>query len=117
MSLRPTVFVGSSAEGIPVLEAIQVLLERPCEVVPWTVIFPPGEFTLESLDQRMAGFDFAVLVMTADDVVKSRGQKLFAPRDNLLLELGLCMGRLGRRRTFVVSDRTIRMKFLQILLG
>jgi len=49
--------------------------------------------------------EFAVLVLTPDDTVMSRGKKSGIPRDNVLFELELFAGGLGRERTFVVCDR------------
>ncbi len=62
-------------------------------------------------------FDFAVLVLTPDDTVVSRASEHLAPRDNLLFELGLFMGRLGRSRTFVVCENSTRMKLPSDLAG
>ena len=53
----------------------------------------------------MRTFDFATLVLTADDLVTKRGQSGNAPRDNVLFEAGLFMGALGRHRVFLVSCR------------
>ena len=58
---RPTVFVASSSEAIPIVEAIQVLLEDACEIVPWSVLFQPGDFTLEALVERLDDFDFGIM--------------------------------------------------------
>jgi len=114
---RPSVFIGSSVEGLEIVDAILILLEHSCEVVSWTTIFDPGEFTLECLESRLDDFDFAILVMTADDVVESRGSRSSAPRDNLLVELGLFLGRLGRHRTIIVSDRTADLRLPSDLAG
>jgi predicted nucleotide-binding protein len=114
---RPSVFIGSSIEGLRIVDAIVVLLEHECELVPWTTIFHPGGFTLEQLELKVDEFDFAILVMTADDFIESRGSRRPAPRDNLLIELGLFIGRLGRRRTIVVTDRTVEIKLPTDLNG
>jgi hypothetical protein len=58
--------------------------------------------TLETLVEECRNFDFAVFVLSADDFVQRRGQHGNAPRDNVLFELGLFMGQLGRDRTFFV---------------
>jgi hypothetical protein len=50
-------------------------------------------------------FNFAVLVLTADDLLISRGTEQQAARDNVIFELGLFMGGLGRDRTFILYDR------------
>lgn len=114
---RSSVFVGSSVEGLPMVEAIVVNLERTCEVVPWTTLFGPSEYTIEALEANLDGFDFAILVLTADDIVESRGALLNAPRDNVLVELGLFMGKLGRRRTMIITDRSIDLKLPTDLAG
>lgn len=67
---------------------------------------------------RMAGAcDFAILLLTADDTTASRGRRKASPRDNVVFELGLFMGSLGRDRTFVVSPKGVDLKLPTDLLG
>lgn len=104
---RPALFVGSSSEGQRIAEAVQVLLDPVCEVELWTQgIFGLTQGTLESLVLALSRFDFALLVLTADDLTVSRGTEKAAARDNVLFELGLFIGFLGRDRTFMLYDRT-----------
>jgi hypothetical protein len=56
-------------------------------------------------------------VLTADDVVESRGERKGSPRDNVLFELGLFMGHIGRPRTFFISDRGARIMLPTDLAG
>ena len=115
---RPTIFIGSSSEGLRIAKAIQVLLDQICEVTIWSQgVFGLSEGTLESLVSAAEQFDFAILVLTPDDLVESRGRADTAPRDNVLFELGLFMGTLGRQRTFVVYDRTAQIKLPSDLAG
>ena len=96
MSLRPVVFIGSSSEGRPVAEAIQTTLNgNEVEAVLWTTLFEPSYLTIEALDQKSDDFDFALFVFSSDDVLESRGTRGPAPRDNILLEFGLFVGRTG----------------------
>jgi hypothetical protein len=50
-------------------------------------------------------FDFAVLVLSPDDLITKRGSVRPAARDNVLFEAGLFMGSLGQERTFLVYCR------------
>ena len=103
---RPKVFVGSSAEGLSIAEAIQQNLDYECEVTLWPQgVFGLGRGTLEDLVQEAATVKFAVLVLTPDDLVMKREKRGQQPRDNVLFELGLFMGKLGRERTFIVHER------------
>ncbi|HEX8274205.1 MAG TPA: TIR domain-containing protein [Longimicrobiaceae bacterium] len=115
---RASMFVGSSAEGLQIARAIQVGLDYDCEVTLWNQgVFGLGEGTLETLVKLLDRFDFAILVLTPDDLIKSRGESTQAPRDNVLFELGLFMGGIGRDRTFVVHDRTAQLRLPSDLAG
>lgn len=106
-SPRPSVFVGSSSEGIRISKAAKSELDSVAEVELWNQgVFGLGQGTLESLVLSLGQFDFAVLVLTADDMIVRRGEELPAARDNVLFELGLFVGALGRDRTFMLYDRT-----------
>ncbi len=116
--IRPTVFVGSSVEGLKTAKTIQVLLDHACQVTIWSQgVFGLGEGSLESLVRALGEFDFAILVMTPDDLVESRENRRQAPRDNVLLELGMFIGALGRERTFALYDRTSNIKLPSDLAG
>lgn len=108
MNPRPSLFIGSSTEGHRLAQAIQVLLDPVCEVEIWSQgVFGLGLGTLESLVLALTRFDFAALVLTADDLTSKRGiEEAPSARDNVLFELGLFMGALGRDRTFIIYDRT-----------
>ncbi len=116
--VRPSVFVGSSSEGSGLAEAIQVNLDRSCEVVIWNQgVFGLSGGTLETIVAKATDFDFAILLLTPDDMIQSRDQTQQGPRDNVLIELGLFIGVLGRRRTFVVYDRVSNIKLPSDLAG
>jgi predicted nucleotide-binding protein len=115
---RPRVFIGSSKEGLEVAETIQLNLDDQCEVTIWTQgHFALGSTTLETLVRKLDEFDYAILVLTPDDLIESRGDALLSPRDNVIFELGLFMGHLGRDRTIIVYDRTSDLKIPTDLAG
>ena len=81
------------------------------------VYFKPSMTFIEALEEELAQSDFAVLTLTPDDQTESRGKVSMAPRDNVLFELGLFMGRLGRNRTYFVCDKNQEVKIPTDLLG
>lgn len=107
MKTKPAVFVGSSTEGLPIAQALQVLLDYSCEVEIWSQgVFGLSQGGLESLVLALDRFDFAILVLSADDLVTKRSETLTAARDNVLFELGLFTGGLGRERTYMLYERS-----------
>jgi len=102
---KPRVFIGSSTEALDIARAVELHLARYCEVTLWdSGVFKLSHSTLEDLEATVLDHEFAVLVLTPDDIVKSRSKTSPAPRDNVVFELGLFVGSLGRQRTFVVCD-------------
>jgi hypothetical protein len=109
---KPMLFIGSSVEGKRIAECIQATLEHEVESTLWTQgIFQPSSTTIESLVDQARLFNYAVIVLTPDDVLIKRGVEHRAPRDNLLFEVGLFTGMLGRARTFIVHPRNEDLDF------
>lgn len=116
--LKPSLFVGSSTEGLEFARAIPASLSDVAEVTLWNEgFFRPGGTFIDTLVNALPRFDFAVLLLTADDFVQSRDVESMGPRDNVLFELGLFMGRLGRERTFLVHQSRADLKIPSDLAG
>ena len=84
---------------------MQELLAHDASVTVWNqgTVFGLGNSTLESLEKAVLTYDFAVFIFTPDDAINTRGVTKSVARDNVLFELGLFIGRLGRNRAFVVN--------------
>jgi len=110
--LKPTVFVGSSTEGLAVCRALEVLLSADAQVDVWKSadLFKLNSSALDSLRRAIDLYDFAIFVLTRDDFTVSRWRRSGAPRDNVIFELGLFFGRLGPRRAIVVAEQNKRLK-------
>ena len=102
---RPALFIGSSEEGLPFARAARGLLNEDADITLWNEgFFHLGGTFIETLVNELERFDFALLVITPDDFVRARDVEGFGPRDNVIFELGLFMGRLGRARTFLLHQ-------------
>jgi len=106
---KPRVFVGSSIEGLEVAQALQSGLEHDFSVEIWNqnVVFSLGTATIEALEAAVKEYDFALFVFTADDLIRKRNREAYAPRDNVIFEAGLFIGRITRLRAFIVRPRDV----------
>lgn len=116
---RPVVFIGSSTESLPIARAIRSNFDHDDFVVNlWTDrVFGPSRFPITELEKQVQEADFAVLVLGTDDFVESRNEEFDAPRDNVILELGLFIGALSHERTFMVVPRGCNIKIPSDLFG
>ncbi|MBF4003025.1 nucleotide-binding protein [Burkholderia pseudomallei] len=113
------VFVISSAEAIPVARLLQDQFARdPFLTVPWNQgVFKVASYTLDDIERELDQCDFAIAIAHGDDSTTSRGTEWPAPRDNVIFELGLFMGRLGRKRAILMEPRGEGVKLPSDMAG
>lgn len=113
------VFIISSTEALPIARAIENAFEYdPFNVTVWTDgVFRASWYPVESLEQQLDSSDFAIAIASPDDIVASRGKSAATARDNVIFELGLFIGRLGRKRSFLLEPRGDEVKLPSDLTG
>lgn len=118
--MRHKIFVGSASEELTAARAIRENLEE-CghDVDLWSEgVFSIGKTALESLLAALGRSDAAVFVFAPSDLIRIRGQDFEAVRDNVVFELGLFIGKLGRDRAFwVVPQGEQKLRIVSDLLG
>lgn len=115
---NPTIFIGSSGEALKQADYIaKYLRKKPILVEHWKDIFTLSSTAIESLLFEAKKCDFAALLFTPDDHTKSRGRTFNAARDNVIFELGLFMGSIGRDRTFLITPKGGNVKIPSDLFG
>lgn len=101
---RLTAFIGSSSESQGIAEAILENLEGKVEITCWYHDFyKPTSSVFDDLLEQIGGFDFGIFIFAPDDVVEIRQHSAGSVRDNVLFELGLFLGILGKERVFIVA--------------
>jgi len=116
---KSRVFVGSSKHAKEQLYAVQELLSDSADIVPWTQAnFELTKSTLSSIERELRKSDFGIFIFSPDDKLLTGGEERFTTRDNVILELGLFMGHLGRDRVFILCpDKLEAFKIPSDLLG
>ncbi|HDS1215932.1 TIR domain-containing protein [Stenotrophomonas maltophilia] len=116
---RVRVFVMSSVEALPVTRLLVQHFEHdPFLTVVWDHgVFRAANYTLDELEAQLEQADFAIAVAHADDMVISRGDEWPVMRDNVVFELGMFIGFLGRRRAFLMEPREDKLKLPSDLAG
>jgi hypothetical protein len=107
------VFIGCSSESLNLAGKAKQILSKKFEVVIWNesawdnAVFRLNNNFLNDLIRASLKFDFGLLIGTTDDKVDYRGADKLQPRDNVLFELGLFIGRLGLSNCAFVVDKKL----------
>ncbi len=112
---KKRIFIGSSSEELKLAQSAKNILERDFDVTLWndnvwdTSVFKINNNFLNDLLRASLQFDFGLLIGSTDDLVEYRGDIVLQPRDNVLFELGLFIGRLGLSKCAFVIDKELKV--------
>ncbi len=116
--MKPRIFIASSSERLDVANAVRCFFASKAEVSIWNQgVFLPSATTIEALFRQVKKSDFALFVFHPSDtsVIKTINQP--SVRDNVIFELGLFAGALGRDRCFAIKPNNTEMRIPSDLLG
>lgn len=129
MQLEETlrIFIASSSEQLGVAHKVKDKINNSplLSTAPVTVeaevwneeVFNFSQSCMESLEHQLDRADFAIVILTANDTGVVRKQSVNLPRDNVIFELGLFMGRLARERCCFFIDGSSKTHVLSDLSG
>lgn len=108
---KPTLFIASSGEGLFVAKAIKDRLQDLAVVDIWDEeeIFSEDKNFLNSLLNLSSFYDYAIMVLTADDQLTKRAEEMKTARDNVIFEFGLFLGRIGPNRAFGICEKGLAL--------
>lgn len=101
-NLPPRVFVASSTASAPLAHRLADRLKPDIAADVWDTLFKPGDNTLDNLLLFSSLYEFGIFVLSADDLTTTKDVQRYQPRDNVIFELGIFMGAVGRSRAFAV---------------
>lgn len=101
---KPRVFISSAAEDLPlVIELADFLQELGLEPIRWDKgFFSSGRTIIEAFESTLSDVDAAVIIL-------DQPNKGTPYRQNLIFELGLLQGMLGRAKTIVLSPENAEL--------
>ncbi|QKZ12860.1 STING domain-containing protein [Spirosoma sp. KUDC1026] len=110
--LKPKIFIGSSRAGYAIAEKVKNYLSDVGDCFLWKEpgIWEPNRSTFDNLLRMASYFDFGIFVATADDLTLTSDDKLVVePRDNVILEMSLFLGAMGRDKSFLLVEKGIKL--------
>lgn len=110
-SQKPKIFIGSSTAGYVVAEKVRGCLLKTADCYLWrdSGVWEVNRSTFDNLLRMANYFDFGVFVATSDDLTLVRDQLVIEPRDNVILEMALFLGTLGRDKSFLLVEEGIKL--------
>jgi hypothetical protein len=109
--LKPKIFIGSSGDGYPIAEHVRSILSIAGDCLVWKDpgVWEQNKSTFDNLLRMTGYFDFGVFVATKDDLTLTKGSLVEEPRDNVILEMALFLGALGRNKAFLLVEEGVKL--------
>lgn len=106
---KTRIIVFSSLECLDLANAIQRnLFSGKYSTLLWTNgFFQLSQSSISSFQEMKYAYDFAVVICSADDMKTSRGRQQRAIRDNVILELGMCISSFSLEKVIIVKQRNV----------
>jgi len=106
---KPRLFIASSSDNLEVAYDLQLALGERVAANVWDQgAFRLSLTNIESLVEQVRKSDFGAFILAPSDMTEIKTAHQKTVRDNVIFELGLFIGGLGRERCFLVvpSDVT-----------
>lgn len=106
--MKPRIFISSSKEHLDLARAVQENLDNDFETIVWEQdTFGLSQYPIEALLNELNKSNYGVFIFAPSDVALIREKEFSVPRDNIVLELGMFIGKLGREKTFFIVPRGV----------
>jgi len=109
--LKPKIFIGSSKDGYTIAEKVKNYLSNTGDCYLWQEpdVWEPNRSTFDNLLRMASYFDFGVFIATADDLTLTNNNLVIEARDNVILEMSLFLGAMGREKSFLLVENGIKL--------
>lgn len=108
---KPKLFIASSGRQSAIVDELTIALGDHFEVTPWTLAFPAGQLTMQTLVEARDKYDCAVCIFAHDDEMVTEpgnggtdSSRRPIARDNVVLEFGLFLGTHGPQRVLILAE-------------
>jgi len=108
---KPKVFIGSSTPGYPIAEQVKACISTVADCYLWkdSGVWEINKSTFDNLLRIANYFDFGIFVATCDDLTLTNDKLVIEPRDNVILEMSLFLGALGRDKSFLLVEEGLKL--------
>src|SRR5262245_55510243 len=108
--VKPRLFIGSSTEALPIAKFVKDSLNDVAECIIWNEkVFGINKSYFDTLLEVPNLNDYAILIASKDDKTESKSKMFESPRDNVIFEFGLFLGRLGKRKVFIIEEEGVKL--------
>lgn len=107
--MKTRLIVFSSVETLSIAEAIQRnFFHKDFSITIWTNgFFELSQSYISNFSDIRTDYEYAIVLCGADDKIKKRGKYQYIPRDNVLLELGMCISAFSLNRVIIVKKDNV----------
>lgn len=108
---KKRIIMFSSSEGLQLAQHVQKsFYPKEYSVRLWTNgLFELSKPYINNFLDIKKEYNFAIFIISNDDVVKYRNKKYSKPRDNIIFKIGLCIGTFGLESVIIAKPEFVTL--------
>jgi len=107
-SKKPIIYLAYGRDQIAGQRVREFLERLGCSVISLRYVADEGRTLIEKFHQTIKRASAAVVILSPDEIMEDRHRSP-VPSQNVIFELGLLQGILGRDRTYVLSESNVKL--------
>ena len=109
--MKQNIIIFSSGESLKIAKRMQSsFYHKDYNVTLWSQgFFEFSKSYISNFDNMHYEYDYAIAICNKDDITVKRDTTYNTTRDNVILELGMCIGTFGLERVLIVKEESVEL--------
>lgn len=119
--MKPKIYIAANIHAQKYIDSILVHIEERNIARPIGIHYDfanPNDYTIDRFERTLSPEDYGVIILTTEDLTLDPHENQYIIKDyNLIFQLGLLVGKLSRKKCFIITPAKKKVKLPTDIVG